>query len=304
MHVDAFFEYLLGKEHAYFLDVPHPSNPYPPNGRDGVPVEEDTALRALDPSFKPKRGRRRASETEQDMMEEKPKNARLLGAFASEGQPQSAYPRAGSAMPTSAHPDGQQHDPWTAASAISHQQFAPWSSTQSTQSAITPSVPHHLRWQAHAGSSLTPATPHPMTALPGGSMASHIDAAFSDEPKSAITPSAKRRRRHGPAVSSAWSSQNAPGKPRGRPPASRTTQDGLFPRFLPILVPAARYHIKMLNRPLETRWHLKCSLRRARPQSTTQTLAAGPAAHGRSSPTSNSSATDSGSQWRPRSSRT
>lgn len=225
------FEYLLGKEHAYFLDVPHPSNPYPPNGRDGVPVEEDTALRALDPSFKPKRGRRRASETEQDMIEEKPKNARLLGAFASEGQPQSAYPRAGSAMPMSAHPDGQQHDPWTAASATSHQQFAPWSSTHSTQSAITPSVPHHLRWQAHAGSSLTPATPHPMTALPGGSMASHIDAAFSDEPKSAITPSAKRRRRHGPAVSSAWSSQNAPGKPRGRPPASRTTQDGLFSTF-------------------------------------------------------------------------
>ena len=70
-----------------------------------------------------------------------------------------------------------------------------------------------------------------MTALPGGSMASHIDAAFSDEPKSAITPSVKRRRRHGPAVSSAWSSQNAPGKPRGRPPASRTIQDGLFSTF-------------------------------------------------------------------------
>lgn len=232
MHVDAFFEYLLGKEHAYFLNVPHPSNPYPPDGRDGVPVEEDTAIRALDPSFKPKRGRRRNSETEQDVAEEKPKNTRLLGAFASDGQPQSAYPRSGSAMPMSAHPDGQQHDPWTAASAISQQQFAPWSSTHSSHSAITPSVPHHLRWQANAGSSLTPATPHPMTALPGGSMASHIDAAFSDEPRSAITPSAKRRRRHGPAVSSAWPSQNAPGaKARGRPPASRTTQDGLFSTF-------------------------------------------------------------------------
>lgn len=231
MHVDAFFEYLLGKEHAYFLDVPHPSNPYPPNGRDGVLVEEDTAIRALDPSFKPKRGRRRNSETEQDVeLNEKPKQARLLGAFASDGQSQSAYPR--SAMPMSAHPDGQQHDPWTAASAMSQQQFAPWSSTHSSQSAMTPSVPQHLRWQANAGSSLTPATPHPMTALPGSSMASHIDAAFADEPRSAITPSAKRRRRHGPAVSSAWPSQNPPGtKARGRPPASRTTQDGPFSTF-------------------------------------------------------------------------
>jgi hypothetical protein len=231
MHVDAFFEYLLGKEHAYFLDVPHPSNPYPPNGRDGVLVEEDTAIRALDPSFKPKRGRRRNSETEQDAeLDEKPKQSRLLGAFAADGQSQSAYPR--SAMPVSAHPDGQHHDPWTAASAMSQQQFAPWSSTHGPQSAVTPSIPPHMRWHGNPASSLTPATPHPMTALPGGSMASHIDSAFADEPMSAITPSTKRRRRHGPAVSSAWPSQNPPGaKARGRPPASRTTQDGPFSTF-------------------------------------------------------------------------
>jgi hypothetical protein len=230
MHVDAFFEYLLGKEHAYFLDIPHPSNPYPPNGRDGVLVEEDTAIRALDPSFKPKRGRRRNSETEQDVETiEQPKPARLLGAFASDGQSQSAYPR--SAIPMSGHPDGQQHDPWAATSAMSQQQYAPWSTSHAAHSAITPSsVPQHLRWQTNT--SLTPATPHPMTALPGSSMASHIDAAFADEPKSAITPSAKRRRRHGPAVSSAWPSQNPPGaKARGRPPASRTTQDGPFSTF-------------------------------------------------------------------------
>lgn len=234
MHVDAFFEYLLGKGHAYFLEVPHPSNPYPAGGRDGVLAEEDTAIRALDPSFKPKRGRRRNSEAEQDAaVDEKPKQSagRLLGAFAADGQPQSAYPR--SAIPMSAHPDGHQHDPWTAASAMSQQQFAPWSSTpHASQSAVTSSVPQHMRWQHHAGSSLTPATPHPMTALPGSSTSSHIDAAFADEPRSAITPSAKRRRRHGPAVSSAWPSQNTPGaKPRGRPPASRTSQDGPYSTF-------------------------------------------------------------------------
>ncbi|KAM0713498.1 hypothetical protein Q7P37_010460 [Cladosporium fusiforme] len=231
MHVDAFFEYLLGKQHAYFLDVPHPSSPYPAAGRDGVAAEEDTAIRALDPSFKPKRGRRRNSETEQDAEAHEPmKHPRLLGAFAADGQSQSAYPR--SAAPMSAHPDGRQNDPWTAAPGVS-QHFAPWSSTQlAPQSAMTPSAPQHLRWQTPGGPSLTPATPHPLTALPGGSMASHIDAAFADEPKSAITPSTKRKRRHGPAVSSAWPSQNPPGtKPRGRPPASRTTQDGPFSTF-------------------------------------------------------------------------
>lgn len=234
MHVDAFFEYLLGKQHTYFTDVPHPSNPYPAAGRDGVTAEEDTAIRALDPSFKPKRGRRRNSETEQDAEAHQPiKHPRLLGASAADGQSQSAYPR--SAGPMSAHPDGRHNDPWTAAPAMS-QQFVPWSSAQlGSQSAMTPSVPQHLRWQTSGGPSLTPATPHPMTALPSGSMASHIDAAFADEPKSAITPSsssAKRKRRHGPAVSSAWPSQNPPGtKPRGRPPASRTIQDGPFSTF-------------------------------------------------------------------------
>jgi hypothetical protein len=132
----------------------------------------------------------------------------------------------------SAHPDGHHHDPWTAASAMSQQQFTPWSSTHAPHSAIDPSIPPHMRWQGSNGSSLTPATPHPMTALPGSSMATHIDTAFADEPKSAITPSTKRRRRHGPAVSSAWPSQNPPGaKARGRPPASRTTQDGPFSTF-------------------------------------------------------------------------
>lgn len=80
------------------------------------------------------------------------------------------------------------------------------------------------------GNTQNPMTPHPMTALPG-SMHAHIEAAFED-PKSAITPSSRKRRKHGPAVSSAWPSTNTPGaKPRGRPPASRNTQDGPFTTF-------------------------------------------------------------------------
>ncbi|KAK6416088.1 hypothetical protein LTR95_017507, partial [Oleoguttula sp. CCFEE 5521] len=226
MHIDAFFEYLLGKQHTYFLEIPHPDHPYPAGGRDQVPTEEDLAVRALDPSFRPKRGRRRNSDVERDEENE----ARAKQARANGMDPASAYPR--SAVPMSAHPGAQQHDPWTAVS--SHPQpFHHWPSAQlaSSHSAITPSVPQHLRWQA-PNSAITPATPHPMTAHPGGA---HLDPAFTNEPQSAITPStAKRKRKHGPAVSSAWpSSTPTGGRPRGRPPASRplATEPSPFSAF-------------------------------------------------------------------------
>ena len=45
MHIDAFFEYLMAKEHPYFMDVPHPNDPFPVAGRDGVSAEEDLAIR-------------------------------------------------------------------------------------------------------------------------------------------------------------------------------------------------------------------------------------------------------------------
>ena len=45
MHIDAFFEYLMAKEHSYFTDIPHLSDPLPVGGRDGVSVEEDLAIR-------------------------------------------------------------------------------------------------------------------------------------------------------------------------------------------------------------------------------------------------------------------
>ncbi|EME85887.1 uncharacterized protein MYCFIDRAFT_161512, partial [Pseudocercospora fijiensis CIRAD86] len=224
MHIDSFFEYLLGKQHSYFTEIPPPSDPYPASGRDGVMAEEDLAIRALDPSFRPKRGRRRNSETEQEEnadAESASKQPKLTESVAS----YSAAPM--SALPMSAHPDNY-HDPWAVASAVTPQSFAPWSARASS-SAVPASANSHLRWQL--GQSHTPGTPHPMTAL-STSMSAHIDAAFDGEPKSAVTPSSRKRRRHGPAVSSAWPSTSAPGaKPRGRPPASRNTQDGPFNTF-------------------------------------------------------------------------
>ena len=67
MHIDAFFEYLLGKQHPYYMQIPPPHNAFPSEGRDGVPLEEDLAIRALDPSLKPKRGRRKAEDGEDDL---------------------------------------------------------------------------------------------------------------------------------------------------------------------------------------------------------------------------------------------
>jgi hypothetical protein len=231
MHVDAFFEYLLGKQHSYSTEIPHPSDPYPSNGRDGVLAEEDLAIRALDPSFRPKRGRRRNSEVEAEEDAD-------AGAASSQQQ---AMDDSSQAVPASAHPMSSVmqfnpepqlgQDPWAAASAVTTQSMAPWMRKHlMPQTAITSTAPSHLRWQLH-GNAQNPGTPHPMTALPT-SMNAHIDAAFDGEPKSAITPSSRKRRKHGPAVSSAWPSTNAPGaKPRGRPPASRNTQDGPFTTF-------------------------------------------------------------------------
>ncbi|KAF1363888.1 hypothetical protein EJ07DRAFT_101283 [Lizonia empirigonia] len=238
MHIDAFFEYMLGKQHPYYLQVPPTHDPFPEEGRDGVPLEEDLAIRALDPKFKPKRGRRKADDAEEEQDAEFDTPARKRPQldtsipFGNVLQPQSAYP-------TSAHPDHMggfltPHDPWTAASAITPASALNASHRLKQQDNLTPysaspmSGGHQLRWRHNTQE---PATPHPLSAVTPSS-AHH----FFDEPQSAVTPSSARpraRRRHGPAVSSAWSasSTTAGGKPRGRPPSNRSTRDGPFVTF-------------------------------------------------------------------------
>ena len=230
MHVDAFFEYLLDKPHAYFTDIPHPNDPFPSNGRDGVLAEEDLAIRALDPAFRPKRGRRRNSEAEQDDADETTSVSKQPRLASDASQRFDTSTNDIGIMPFNTHQGGS-NDPWAVASAVTPHNFAPWmQSSAAPQSAITASTPSHLRWQLH-GNTQNASAPHPMTAHPG-SMADHIESAFENEPKSAITPSARKRRKHGPAVSSAWPSSNVPGaKPRGRPPANRNVQDGPFSTF-------------------------------------------------------------------------
>jgi hypothetical protein len=240
MHIDAFFEYLLGKQHPYYVQIPPPHNPFPNEGRDGVPLEEDLAIRALDPKFKPKRGRRKADEgdEEMDMDEGMPARKRpqldTSIPFGNALPPHSAYP-------SSAHPDNMggfltPQDPWTAGSSMTPASAMTASTAPGrmgqrnlTPYSASPMSGQQLRWRLNTQD--TPQTPHPHSAV-----TPHSGHAFFDEPMSAITPSSAKprsRRKHGPAVSSAWSSNNssATGKLRGRPPSNRSVRDGPFVTF-------------------------------------------------------------------------
>ncbi|KAK9374084.1 ARS binding protein 2-domain-containing protein [Lipomyces chichibuensis] len=65
MHIDTFFEFCMGHSHAYFTQIPDPSKPAAAV-RDGVPTEEDLALRALLPELRQRRPRPSASTVEQE----------------------------------------------------------------------------------------------------------------------------------------------------------------------------------------------------------------------------------------------
>ncbi|KAI4608368.1 hypothetical protein J4E83_009172 [Alternaria metachromatica] len=240
MHIDAFFEYLLGKQHPYFLQIPPPHNPFPADGRDGVPLEEDLAIRALDPKFKPKRGRRKADDGEDDIDFDEGTPARKRPQldtsipFGNVLQPQSAYP-------TSAHPHNMHggfltpQEAWTAVSTVTPSSALTAASAPSrlgqslTPYTDSPMSGQHIRWRLNPHD--TPQTPHPLSAVTPQSA-----YPFFDEPQSAVTPSSARsrsRRRHGPAVSSAWSTNNtsSTGKLRGRPPSNRSFRDGPYNTF-------------------------------------------------------------------------
>lgn len=231
MHVDAFFEYILNKSHSYYEHLPpiepDTSNPAAAEQvRDGVPLEEDLALRALRPETRPKRGRRKDRDDGSEKETPAVKRQQLgtgtptvsagdLGNFV---YPNSAVPASVSADGIVFLDDTVTPDHWTAA-------------TRSVLSA-TPTGGQQLRWRPSypkIDSSATPHSPHPPL-LPH--QETHSSA---NEIASATRTSANptRRRRHGPAVSSAWPSSGNPltGKLRGRPPSNRSVLDGPFSTF-------------------------------------------------------------------------
>ncbi|TGO86942.1 hypothetical protein BPOR_0265g00130 [Botrytis porri] len=214
MHVDAFFEYLLNKPHVYWTQVPSPGEPPSEHGRDGVPADEDLALRALLPETRPKRGRKKAEDREEDEIGRSPsQRPRLHSPTLSEDF---MIPRA------SLHPDSA--TPATANSSFQQgfdTRLSPWSATE-----VRGPLVDNFRWGAPPESA-TPLSAYPQSALTPSNR-THLWP-DSNEPQSATTPNKSRsRRRHGPAPSNGSASTR---KLRGRPPNNRSVTDGPFSTF-------------------------------------------------------------------------
>ncbi|OJD27630.1 hypothetical protein ACJ73_00963 [Blastomyces percursus] len=239
MHVDAFFEYFLGHEHLYYTQLSSSTEPNA-ESRDGVPREEDLALRALFPEWKPKKGRKRAEVMELDDSKSSKRPHLNIASVGLESSglnynPET-FPHSGlqhSAIPWIAFPDDlEQHNP-----------FGPHSALTVTTQADNPLNDHQLgprepdsRWCVPVRE-ISPALQYPQSAItPRYRDSSEISVPI--EPRSAVSPSTtdrvRSRRRRGPAISSAWSVAGAlnNGKTRGRPGASRIAQNGSFLAFL------------------------------------------------------------------------
>ena len=201
--------------------------------RDGVPPEEDLALRALLPEWRPKRGRRKAEDGDEESSSAKRvqhQRASSTDFFHSFDEQYSAHPN--SAAPWTAQV--QQPDAWAAA----HMAIAPKTPgtghTPSSSQVTDQNTSQQLRWKLNEQQN-TPMTPYPQSAVtPRHSFSTSPPF---DEPKSAnpamMGAKARARKRHGPAVSSAWSSNSSatPGKLRGRPPSNRSVTEGPFSTF-------------------------------------------------------------------------
>lgn len=235
-HVDAFFNYLHDKPTPYVEERPATEESLAETVREGIPPEEDLAVRALLPQWRPKRGRRKAEDIEAEAettLANKKQNTRSSSAdFTSMFDEQySAAPS--SAIPWSAQP--QQHDPWAAAQVAIAPKTPSTGQTPSSNQLSAQNMGQQTRWRFTSNE--TPSSPYPQSAItPRNAFSANL--AF-DEPRSAqpSTNSSKspnrNRKRHGPAVSSAWPSTNSTtsGKLRGRPPSNRSVQDGPFSTF-------------------------------------------------------------------------
>jgi hypothetical protein len=211
----------LNKPHVYYTQVPPINDPASGSGRDGVLPEEDLALRALLPETRPKRGRRKAEDRDENDTGKSPsQRPRLDSPTLSEDFMMARASLIGdSTTPATAHPDFQQSF-----------RLAPWSASELR----TPAADTSFRWPP--ADSHQPLSAHPLSAYPQSAMTPTTRTQLwgdLNEPRSAVTPKTRARRRHGPAVSSAWPSNGgvSSGKLRGRPPSNRSVTDGPFSTF-------------------------------------------------------------------------
>ncbi|PHH51325.1 ARS-binding protein 2 [Ceratocystis fimbriata CBS 114723] len=186
LHVDAFFEYLIGREHVYWIEIPSDPNPVGTHMRDGVPPEDDMALRALLPHIRPRRGRKRADENEH---------------------------KAGLASPLRReyHEDSEQLRPYNPPPSNGTWHHHASESTLHSSSSHSCSQP-----QTRSESAVNaPGTTRPV-------FWSDDSCGPTSAPASCTT---KLKKRYGAkAVSSAWRSTSR-GKTRGRPPSNRPHAD-------------------------------------------------------------------------------
>ncbi|KAL8833045.1 MAG: hypothetical protein Q9170_004550 [Blastenia crenularia] len=229
-HIDAFFHYCLRIPNVYYTERPSKDEPPPDTPRDGVPLAEDQALRALLPELRPKRGRRKAEDGEEDHNAAKrSQHQRSTSAefFHSFDEQYSGHPS--NATQWSSQPP--QPDAWAAAQMAVVQKTPSTGRTSSTAQLPGHDSVQHLRWRINDGDN-TPMTPYPQSAV---TPRQNYSASPSiEEPKSANPAGLKSRsrKRHGPAVSSAWSNAStSSGKIRGRPPSNRSVTDGPFSTF-------------------------------------------------------------------------
>ncbi|KAL6720195.1 hypothetical protein ACLMJK_002116 [Lecanora helva] len=234
-HVDAFFLYLNNKSSDYFSERPNSNESLANTVRDTIPVEEDLAVRALLPEWRPKRGRRKAEELEAEAGIEAASKKQNVRATSTEFS--SMFDEQYSAAPNSAMPWGTQPtqvDPWSAAQVAIAPKTPSTGQTQ-TVNPLTQNINQQMRWR-FSNNNETPSSPYPQSAITPRQ--SFTTSPPFDEPKSAHPSTTSKspsrtRKRHGPAVSSAWpsSSNTASGKLRGRPPSNRSVQDGPFSTF-------------------------------------------------------------------------
>ncbi|CAK7209421.1 hypothetical protein SCUCBS95973_000433 [Sporothrix curviconia] len=225
MHVNAFFDYLMDRPHPYWTNIPTGHYPVSEHLRDGVAAKDDMALRALIPEIKPRRGRRRPEDDEQDFFSGRssPRQQRLDDYVDDMSGPGSAAGR------WSAHSDGSSEF------GFSHQQHVPSSDIPGVVQSYLHSPPP--AWSAGFDGMNTPLSAYSQSAITPSTRMNY----WADEPRSAITPSStpssgrpSRRpgRRHGAkVVSSAWRSSGTEGsgKTRGRPPIKRNSNHHALP---------------------------------------------------------------------------
>ena len=191
-------------------------------------------MRALLPEWRPKRGRRKADDSvDIDTPSDRPGSSEYSSVY--ENQYSSTTGSSWSGM------NAPSDDVWAAAQiAIAPRSAGPSQQQQQSFSAPPNSAVHPRAWKFPSTGSHQAETPSSAYPPSAGTPSNPLSApsALSDRlptPQSSHpgsrSPGSTKRKRHAPAISSAWNQGTSSGKIRGRPPSNRSIQDGPFGTF-------------------------------------------------------------------------